>query len=56
MDAEPDITVEFAEWAKRHGITVTDANYYDQWALFLDEEYNDQRNWTPNACEAAVVA
>jgi hypothetical protein len=40
---EPDITIEFAEWAKRHQQTVDDNNYYDLWARFIDEEYNDQR-------------
>jgi hypothetical protein len=45
-----DIMEEFAEWAKRKGYVVgddeaEDTNFYDLWAEFLDEEYNDQRNW-----------
>jgi hypothetical protein len=48
MQPEGDITVEFAEWAGRSGLTVTDDNYYSLWERFLDEEYNDQRNWPPH--------
>jgi hypothetical protein len=38
-----DIEVEFGEWAKYKGHEITDSNYYDLWALFLDDNYNDQR-------------
>jgi len=43
-----DITEEFAEWAKRKGLTAPSDEedaYYILWAQFLDEEYNDQHNW-----------
>jgi len=38
-----DITAEFRSWAGRKNLMVSDANYYDLWAEFLDEEYNEQR-------------
>lgn len=34
---------EFTEWAGSAGVLITDANYYDVWAQFLDAEYNEQR-------------
>jgi len=40
---EPDITIEFDTWAKSKSLSVEDSNFYDRWAQFLDEEYNDQR-------------
>ena len=43
-----DITEEFAIWLKCKGLEPMDDNdgrFYDLWAEFIDEEYNDQRNW-----------
>lgn len=45
---EPDITAEFAEWAKRNKLALPDEEedeYDDLWELFIDEEYNDQRQY-----------
>ena len=38
-----DITAEFRSWAGRKNFMVSDANYYDLWAEFINEEYNEQR-------------
>ena len=38
-----DITEEFRQWAEGKRRPVTDDNFYDLWAQFLEDEYNDQR-------------
>lgn len=43
--SESDITLEFAEWAKRNNLVITESNYYNLWESFLEAEYNEQRKW-----------
>lgn len=40
---ESDITAEFDQWLNLNTIKASGKDFYEQWEMFLDEEYNDQR-------------
>jgi hypothetical protein len=45
VENEPDITAEFQEWLKLNIFKADGKDFYELWELFLNDEYNDQRNW-----------